>query len=280
MANKRLVPDPNRVCDALRIYRQEARDLLEHKDKKQEGLPAETVKKLRIMAVRKVPLAKMEERTGIPREKIWEVVSDADLTPYGKNVQLDEMNPDCAKTREIIQNGGDAKTASMQTGLPLIDAKRLEEEVIESNYRLLREQMMPTEGPSLGEFMRMRELHNKRVDKRGISARTGYSPMEVGEILKKYEKMFPLTRPARRFLVRDGSRKKRADTPNEAILGVSRQSPSLIDISKVFQERYGGEKRKTVEETAKALGISHKTVQSYLTKYRPLFPEYLKKKSG
>lgn len=263
---KRLKLNPKQMCDALRTYRQEARDLLEHKESFQKRLSPEVVRKLRIMAIRNVPLAKMEERTGIPVKDIWPVVSDTELDPH------------YLKAKELILNGTDAESTSMQTGLPLFKVKKMENQMIQDNYHPLRELMIPQEGPLLGEVTRIYDLHNKGVSNTGISTRMGFTSKEIEGMLQRYAGLFPLTRPLQKNRVRGRTQSVPKQTPNEEILGVSRISPSLIDISKVFQERYGGEKRKTLEETAKALGIPSKTVERYLKKNRPLFPEYFKKK--
>jgi hypothetical protein len=305
---RRPLRDPKQMCDAQRLYSDEARRLLKERPAIPKGLPPKTVEKLRIMAIRKVSLPKMEERTGIPKETIWEVVNDIDLTqPHLPKVEgltdtdvqdLRKMHSrgwsvnrihentginegkikdavwasisgqeDKIQAREIIQNGGNAKQASMQTGLPFNTVRQLEDEIISERYKPLKELIMPTEGPSLGEVRRIMDLHHKGVQKFRISARTGRSVKEIGELLETYSKFFP-KEPVKAKLL----------TPNEEILGVPRHIASLIDVSKVFQKRYGKGKMKTAAETAKELGMTEGTVGKR-SRYKSLFPEYVKKVS-
>ena len=265
MPKKPPLRDPKLVCDAIRKYGPEARALLKGEVKAPERLPAEIVRKLRIMAIRGVSLPKMEERTGIPMKKIWPAVSDIDITQEGKGSQWREA-------KEIIRRGGNAESASMQTGLPLVDAKRLEDKVISETYRLLREQVIPEEGPSLAEENRIIQLRQKGIRKKGISKRTGFSEEEIGQVLEKNRRQFP------ELHVAEGKNKAKKSiesmTPNEAMFGLLPNRVSLADASKVFQARYGSKKKTDIPRVAKELGMHERTVEKYFNRYGGAFPEY------
>jgi hypothetical protein len=77
---RRPLRDQKQMCDALRNYGDEARKLLSERPVIRKGLSAEKIQSLRTMAMKRVTLDKMHERTGIDHEIIWEVVNDIDLT--------------------------------------------------------------------------------------------------------------------------------------------------------------------------------------------------------
>jgi len=151
VAASREIPD-----GLMEKYRDQVRTLFEDKKTPVEPpLDPKRARNLRCMAIKGSSLEEMHEKTGIPQEKIWQVTHDIDTsqrfdgkhTPGG-STELDilEKLATRERARQIMNNGGDAKAASMQTGLPLPIVTKLGKPLTS-----IRSSLLPEKSPLDGQ---------------------------------------------------------------------------------------------------------------------------------